>query len=398
VAPRGGFDGFDGPTLAERDRRWSAVRAEMAGRDLDCLIVYGSDSVYRDCCQNLRWLTNAPREGYLVFPADGEPTFVTFESGLDPIWVHDWRGGVPRFSAVLAARVGELGLHGGRIGTVGTGGFYGETAGFPYRTHQSLAEAFPRAELVEATDVVERLRRIKSAEEIRSLEVGSAIMRDVFAVTREVAGPGVRDIEVRAAILDALFRAGCEQGIMLLYSQGRDVMHGGQRGARLESGREERLEDGDVMLVEVDAVWRGYKAQFNQPFVVGDAVEEWPAIFETAARCFEEGVRTLRPGVTVGELEARMIAPIEEAGLTFGNPAFHGLGLGIEAPMGTYPRANHRADPDYVIEEGMVLELEPHPITHDFRRGASLGCPVLVAGDGCRPLADWWTPEPIAVA
>jgi Xaa-Pro aminopeptidase len=392
-------DGFDGPTVAERDRRWAAVRDEMAAAELDCLLVYGSDSVYRDCCQNLRWLTNAPREGYLVFPREEEPTFVTFESGLDPIWVEDWRGGVPRFSAVLAKRLGELGFEaGGRIGTVGTGGFYGETAGFPYRTHVTLEESYPRAEFVEATDVVERLRRIKSDEEIRSLEIGCEIVREVFDVVRDVAGEGVRDIEVRAAVLDTLFRNGCEQGIMLLYSQGKDVMHGGQRGARLESGRSERLAPGDVILIEVDAVWRGYKAQFNQPFVVGEPVENWPLIFDTAATCYAAGLETLRPGVTVGELEERMIGPIHDAGLTFGNPAFHGLGLGIETPMGTYPRANHKADPEYVIEDGMVLELEPHPITHDFKRGASVGCPVLVSGDGCRPLAGWFAAEPIPVA
>jgi Xaa-Pro aminopeptidase len=92
-----------------------------------------------------------------------------------------------------------------------------------------------------------------------------------------------------------------------------------------------------------------------------------------------------------------MTQPIADAGLTFGNPAFHGLGLGIESPMGTYPRGNHKADPTAVIEEGMVLELEPHPITHDFRRGASVGCPVLVTADGCRVLPDWWSPAPIVL-
>jgi len=388
---------FDGFTLAERDRRWGAVRAEMTRRELDCLIVYGSDSVYRDCCQNLRWLTNAPREGYLVFPLQDDPTLVTFESGLDPIWVTDWRGGVPRFSAALAQRLQELGFHTGRIGTVGTGGFYGETGGFPYRTHVSLAEAFPQATFLEATDAVEHLRVVKSAEEVRCLEAGCQIMEEVFAVVRQVAGVGVRDVEVRAAILDALFRSGCEQGIMLLYAQGKDVMHGGQRGARLESGRQDRLAPGDVILLEVDAVRHGYKAQFNQPFIIGDPVEDWPLIFETATSCFGRATATLKPGVTVGELEAETVAPMRQAGLTFGNPAFHGLGLGIEAPVGTYPRANHRADPDYVIEEGMVLELEPHPITHDFRRGASLGCPMLVADGGCRQLAPWWSPNAIII-
>lgn len=389
---------FDGPTLAERERRWQVVRAAMQARGLDCLIVYGSDSVYRDCCQNLRYLTNAPREGYLVFPSEADPTFITFESGLDPVWVQDWRGGVPRFSQAIGARISELGLERARIGTVGTGGFYGETAGFPYRTYVSLAEAFPHAELVEATDLVEAVRRVKSDEEIRCLEEGCKIVEAVFAAVIATAAVGVRDIDVRAVILDTLFRNGCEQGAMLLYSQGKNVMHGGQRGARLERGRQERLEHGDVILVEVDAVWHGYKAQFNQPFVIGEPIGDWHTIFQTASRCFAAGMDVLRPGVSVGELESTMLAPIAAADLTFGNPAFHGLGLGIESPVGTYPRGNHRADPDIVIEQNMVLELEPHPITTDFRRGASVGAPVLVVDGGCKLIPRAWSAAPIVIA
>jgi Xaa-Pro aminopeptidase len=370
----------------------------MAGRGLDCLVAYGSDGVFRDCSQNLRYLTNTYREGYVLFPLDGDPTLFSFENGLESVWVDDWRGAVPSYSGAIAARLRDLRLERGRIGIVGVSGFFAEQGGFPHKMYVSLEQALPHATLEDATALVEETRKIKSPEEIRCLELGCEIMERVLEAIAQTAGVGVRDLDVRAAILDTLFRNGADQGAMLLYCQGKDVMHGGQRGARFEPGLPTPLDPGDVILIELDVPYGGYKAQFNQAVVIGSLDEEWARIFDTATRSFWAGLEALRDGVTVGELEDAFLRPIHEDGFTFGNPAFHGLGLGLEAPVGTYPRANYKADPSVVLVENMVLEFEPHPTTLDGRRGASVGCPVLIEAAGARMLAPNWSPKPLVVA
>jgi Xaa-Pro aminopeptidase len=369
----------------------------MLERGLYCLVAYGSDGVFRDCSQNLRYLTNTYREGYVLFPLEGDPTLYSFENGLEPVWVADWRGAVPSYSGAIAGRLRDLGLGHARIGIVGISGFFAEQGGFPHKTYVSLERELPDCTLEDATALVEDARRIKSAEEITCLELGCQIMERVLEAIGKAAGVGARDLDVRAAILDTLFRNGADQGAMLLYCQGKDVMHGGQRGARFEPGLEARLEHGDVILIELDVPYCGYKAQFNQAVVIGDPDEEWTRIFDTATRSFWAGLEVLRDGVTVGELEEAFLAPIHSAGFSFGNPAFHGLGLGLEAPVGTYPRANYKADPSVVLAENMVLEFEPHPTTLDGRRGASVGCPVLIQADGARMLPRSWSPEPLIV-
>ena len=70
------------------------------------------------------------------------------------------------------------------------------------------------------------------------------------------------------------------------------------------------------------------------------------------------------------------------------------VGLAIEEPFGVFV-----AQPDYqpnlarIIEPGMVLELEPPAIRPDFKKGATIGSPVLVTDTGCRLLSKNWKPE-----
>ena len=45
----------------------------------------------------------------LVFPLDGGTGPFSFENGLNPGWVTDWRGAVPEFAKAVAAHVEEAG-------------------------------------------------------------------------------------------------------------------------------------------------------------------------------------------------------------------------------------------------------------------------------------------------
>ena len=385
-------------TDAERDRRWALVRGEMEQRGLDCLIVQGSYACFRYANANLAWMTNTHNEGFLVFPHDDEPTLFTFEDGLEPTWVTDWRGAIPHFAKAMIPRLSELGAEKGKIGLVGLSGLFGEYGGFPHATWEKLTSAFADTQFTDATEIVDEAKKVKSEEEIHCLEIGCKVMKKVFGTIKETAGFGVEDWEVRGAIMETLWRNGCEPGSMLLYCQGQDVMHGGQTGGYLKPKNPQPLDMGDVILIELDATYLGYPAQFNHAWCVGEPDGEWQAIFDCAAKAYAEGLRVLKPGTTVGELEEAMLQPLKDDGFTWGNPPFHGLGLGLEAPMGNYPRVNYAgADPAEAIKQGMVFEFEPHPATSDLRRAASVGSPILVTDDGSKQLAEWWTPEAIIV-
>lgn len=380
-------------SLEERDRRWKNIRGAMQKQGIECLIVFGNFGFNRNLAANLRYLANVTAtEGYFVFPLEGEPTLITFFGRRDTHWVTDCRAGHPSYSKVIAARLKESHLDRSTLGVVGLSGFFGEM-GFPYSTYTSLTAELPGANFRDATRIVEEARWIKSADEIGCFEIGCEAGEKAFKVIIETAKPGATDREVQAGIIDTLFRSQCDAGFMLLYCSGKEISHAGQGqddpflGTRV-------IEEGDVILTEFDARYLGYMAQANQPFSVGEPKKEWKAIFSTAREAFDMGLDTLKPGITVDELDQAILSVIRKAGYIHRNPAFHGLGLSLEGPFGSFPvQSAFSPFASIRFEPGMILEIEPHVVIQDGKKGLTIGSPVLVTERGCKLISNTWKPE-----
>ncbi len=384
-------------TREEGEKRWQNIRRVMAHRKLDCLIIWGSSTSFRNVGASVKYLSNATTEGYLVFPLEGEPTLFTFQAGHEPnTWVNDCRSGFPTYGTAISERIKELHLESGHVGAVGISGYFGEV-GFPYTTYNNLINNFPKAKFEDATDIVEDARLVKSEVEIRCLEIGCDIADKVLQKIKETAGVGVKDFEVLAVMMDTLFREGSEPASMVLYCSGKEHRHAGD-GGYFQAPSQKALESGDIILVEFDSKYLGYVAQYNQPYSVGAPNKEWQDIIAVARESYGNALKVLRPGITVGALDEAFITPIREAGYTFRNPPFHGIGLALEMPMGTYPaQPRHKPDASLKLEAGMVLEFEPHVVTLDGKKGLHIGIPVAVTETGCRQLSKIWKPELIIV-
>ena len=77
-------------SLNERDRRWAAVRKEMAARNLDAIVLWGWPTMWDFYTANARYL--CPIGGnaefnVLIFPATGEPTSIM----QMPTFLEGWR-------------------------------------------------------------------------------------------------------------------------------------------------------------------------------------------------------------------------------------------------------------------------------------------------------------------
>ena len=379
-------------TVKEREGRWSRVREVMKKQGFDCLVVWGSNGSFGSFAANMRYLSAISDMGYLVFPLEGEPTTFTFEQGLPGPWVKDNRVGHPKYSKAISQRLRELHLEKARIGIVGISGYLAEM-GFPYVAYKSLMDNFPGARFDDATGLLERVRRIKSDAEIRIIEAACEAGSRVIQAIVDTAGAGVKDYKVRLKIMDTLFMEGCEPDFMLLYHSGKEGVHAAQGGWAQPPG-EKVLQDGEVILMEFDAKYLGYRAQFNQSFAVGEPDKEWAGVFRVAAESFDSGFRALKSGITAGELDEAFMAPINKAGYVLRNPAFHGQGLSIEMPVGFFEgQPEYKPDTSFVIEDGMVLELEPHIVSSDEKKGIHIGSLVLVTETGCRLLTRDWKPE-----
>jgi Xaa-Pro aminopeptidase len=379
--------------INERDRRWTKVREEMWKRELGALVVWGSSAFFSNYNVNLRYLCNEKTEGYLVFPLEAEPTLLTFiRKKPEVAWVTDWRSGHPKYSRAISDRLKELHIEDAKIGIVGLSGYFGEM-GFPHTTYVSLTDYLPAAHLEDATEIVEDAQRIKSDVEISCIKVACKTASKVLQTVVDTAKVGVKDYEVRSKIMDTLLRNGSDFDTMVFCNSGKEIFHAAQAGS-FQPADGKTLQKGDVILTEFDCKYLGYNAQHNQPFSVGKPDREWSDIFSVAVEAFDQGLKTLKPGITMKELDEAFLSPMRKSGYTHHNPCFHGLGLGIDEPLGSLPaQYTQKPKTSFVMQAGMVLEFEPHVVTSNGKKGLTLGCPVLVTESGCELLNESWQPE-----
>ena len=72
-------------SLAERDRRWNAVRREMDARQLDCLVLWGWPAMWDFCTANARYLCPVGGNAefnVLVFPAQRRSDMLCADADL----------------------------------------------------------------------------------------------------------------------------------------------------------------------------------------------------------------------------------------------------------------------------------------------------------------------------
>jgi Xaa-Pro aminopeptidase len=377
----------------ERDRRWRLVRNAMKQRGIGALVIWGFAGYNSAECANFRYLSNTATygnlsyPGYLIFPLDGEPTIIGFAKmpAAESLWIKDIRSKFPSYSQAIINRLKELRVEKANISIISYKGIDAE-AGFPYATFMALKEGLPGAQFQDAVDILNDARRIKSDAEIRCLELGCAAASEAMQAIVATARAGVRDCEVVAKILEALTRNGCETDSLFLYGSGKEYIDAG-KGVFLYPRYLRKFEKGDIIHMEFDAKYNGYTAQHNQMFAVGKPSQEWLDITKVDAMAYENGLKALKPGITLGELNKAFLSVITDAGYISERPSFHGLGLSTETPPLAGPAGSPCMPSDsFQMLPGMVLELEPHTMSKDRKYNATLGCPVLVTETGCRPL------------
>lgn len=381
---------------AERDLRWNRVRSSMEKSGIDCLIIVGNTGLNLYRLADLFYLTGLQREGVLIFPREGEPTLFSFGGSHDPdAWVTDHVNGYPRFAYMAVDALTRKGLGASTIGVLLSG--YEGDLNFPLNIYRKISATHPSARIVDAAPILAEARRTKTDYEIECFRRGCEVGQNAIASVAEIARPGVDDLEVKIALMSALFRGGCASHTLLLFHSGAHSVHGAMGGA-LPAPKGRRLGSGDIINVEFDAMYEGYCAQFNQPFFLGQMHDAWEEIASIGQATFEVGVENLRPGVTARELQNAMREAVKSRGHQALGPMFHGLGSSFENPVAqTSLGTSFDTDLETVFEPGMVVELEPHVVAMDFKRGASFGCPVLVTADGCELLAKGWKPMPVRI-
>ncbi len=386
---------------AERERRYGRVRALMAERGYDALLVPCNTGHNEVHMADVRYLVPAGGfgcEASVFFPREGEPTCWArsdsqpaewFRANQD--WVADVRPSDCTWSENFATSIRERDLAGGSFGVVGVG----PTLRCPdgtvlYRTLARLREWFPTARFDDATEAMVDLRRVKSGEELAALERATEIAERAMLAARDVAGPDVGEQRVYAELVAEMVRQGAELPTLVLWGAGPAPL----TMTRVPAAR--RLARGDVIYSEVEARYAGYIAQVRRPLFVGRPSAEWAALHALAVEAFERMCAPMRAGALLGDAVEALTSFAAAHGHRSVRAPMHARGLGEDRPHVSMQRLR----PELLaqrLEAGQVFVVGPNLETPDGRRRLAWGDSVVVTTDGVRRLGKL-SAEPLVAA
>ncbi|MGH2697583.1 MAG: M24 family metallopeptidase [Actinomycetota bacterium] len=374
---------------AEYRRRYEALYARMDALGLDALIVGGGPSHWSSG-GGMLWLTGHfewhGMACYVLVPRRGSPVLVYsmggshLESTRLVSWVADVRpSGGGRFGRVLQEAILEKGLDRGRIGHPPIDTRHRDY--MPLNQFRDLVGGLPDAELVLTEDLFHELFVVKSEEELDCVRAAGRLCADAFGAMVERSRPGATEKDLRAAAAAAIYEGGGDVDFLIIGSTSTFDPHlifGNPRPSRRV------LREGDVVLNELAAGYRGYTAQIGMPIFVGRP--------EPSARDFFEQI-TL-PGFLGMEKELQpgnSLSEIERAGRFFRDNGYQSRPIllhGIDLVTGP-PHVYVGEAPDEEIRPGQVLMLEPNPIRADGNLGMFFGHTYIVDATGSKRVTDY---------
>ncbi len=353
----------------EMARRREALAAELLAAGAQHALIYGANRAG----PAVGWLTRWPvtREALCVFtPGERDLLLVNFYNHIpnaERVATEAdvrWAGAKPMATAI--EELDRRGARGRRVAVIGPLGYR------PYATLSEFATPVP------LDDAYTRLRLRKSPEELEWLRVGCGFTDDAVRAVQQGAGPGTDERELG----DLAERAYVGRG-------GTTHIHyfGVPVPAQWAAAR--RLERGDVLACEISASYWDYTGQLLRTFVVGDEpstrVRE---LHEVAEAAFDAVLERVQPGATAAELvEASTV--IGDAGFTTRDDLVHGFVGGYLPPVLGDTTRTIAEVPDFALEEGMTIVVQPNVVTRDESAGVQTGELVVVTADGVERLHDY---------
>ena len=261
---------------------------------------------------------------------------------------------------LFAGWLKEMGLSGRSIGIdnlTGASGVWGYTG-------PSISEKFPESKFVEAKDIVENMRLIKSDEEVALIRESSRWSEVAHRFLLKFTKPGLWDAEIAVkATLEASktmkrkLGAGYEQTRAGLGCARADYRGQVGEGSAIPHAIsiKRKIRKGDVLVTGAEADIAGYSAELERTVILGRPTAKQKKYFEIMVKMQDAALETFGPDVECSEVDKATIKVADENGVTnyLRHHTGHGIGLGEHEPP-WLDQGNHE-----LLKPGMILSCEP---------------------------------------
>jgi Xaa-Pro aminopeptidase len=233
-----------------------------------------------------------------------------------------------------------------------------------------------KARLRSAPPLVERARMVKDADEILRIRQAVELGAGLFEIAREKIRPGVREVEVAAAMEYEARCCGAEgMSFPTILASGKRsaIVHGRASDARVPRR--------GFVVCDFGVILAGYCSDRTHTVHVGQPSGEARGLYEAVLDAQRAAIAAVRPGVTAAEVDgaARRVLRKRKLARYFTHSTGHGLGLEIHE----LPRLAEGQTQK--LEPGMVITIEPGAYVAG-KWGVRIEDVVVVTSSGCEVL------------
>jgi Xaa-Pro aminopeptidase len=241
-----------------------------------------------------------------------------------------------------------------------------------------LMDSFPEAQLVNAEQLINPLRRIKSKEELEIMTQACKIVDDAMAAVEKRTVVGVTELDLVSELNLQMKMLGSrtESFDTAVWSMGPLD----DRDATVRVSKQ-ALRSGMSVLFDFGSVVNGYCSDFGRTIHLGDPGEEYQRVYELVMAAQAAGIAAVRPGVTASEVHNATREVIVDGG--YGQWFRHRTGHCIGLDVHEYPFISE--EDETPLEAGMTFTIEPS-VFWPGRVGARVEDIIVCEANGGRKL------------
>ncbi len=216
---------------------------------------------------------------------------------------------------------------------------------------EAWKRAFPRTTFLPCTEVLEKFRRRKEAEELRAIRRAHRITRAMLRCVPRSLRPGVREEQLARMLRIWALERGADG---LAFDP--IVAFGTHTASPHHVPTSRRFRRGDLVQIDVGARVQGYCADMSEVFFTRAPTMEQARVYRILKRAQRRAMAEVRPGASTHALDQCARDVLREEGLedAFCHALGHGVGLEIHEGVTLSQKR-----PEATLLAGEVITVEP---------------------------------------
>jgi Xaa-Pro aminopeptidase len=220
-----------------------------------------------------------------------------------------------------------------------------------FRAHEEVKSVLGAgAVLMPTYDVVDRMRAVKSPDELQAIRDAVTLADSAFVHLLGIAQVGVSERDL-AWELESYLRRNGSEGVAF-----NPIVASGPNASMPHHTPGERpIQAGEPIIVDWGARVRGYCSDITRTLVLGSPDEKFATLYTVVLEAQERAEARIQAGITGAKADGFARKVIEDQG--YGERFSHSLGHGVGLAIHETPKLGRTSED--LLEDGMVFSIEP---------------------------------------